>query len=323
MRRFTFATLALAALGLSGCIEGEQTFTLNPDGSGKVRIDVVMAPPAEFLSGPAKKGRPTLDEARLSSLKAMLKGQGVTAWKDVAAGFAPDGRFKFAGTAYFDKLDRLEFQNTGFLLGSQFAMTSEKGRLVLAKKAARPGGPPGTDDPSPFGGPGRKSAVELAKLPDADLDAYILGDRIQYQGTRPILLAALSRGKMKITYLLPGAAADAVGFKADGAKLVRDLDGDKMVAGMDALFSRPDIELRPIYRKAGGLEAAAVAAFGVLPDDACRAVIPTPGGPQFDYAAEVRAARDAYPALRKALGVPDDFWIPDGNPPPPPKRPGM
>ena len=322
MRRFTFAALALAALGLSGCIEGEQTFTLNPDGSGKVRIDVVMAPPAEFAVGPAKKGRPTLDEARQQSLKAMLKGQGVTAWKDVAAGFTPDGRFQFAGTAYFDKLDRLEFQNTGFLLGSRFALTPDKGGLVLAKKSARPGGPPGPDGPSPFGGPGRKSAAELAKLPDADLDAYILGDRVQFQGTRPMLLAALARGKMKTTYLLPGVAADAVGFKADGVKLVHELDGDKMVAGMDALFSRPDAELRPVYRKAGGLEAAAVAAFGVLPDDACRAAVPTPGGAQFDYAAEVKAARESYPALRKALGVADDFWIPDGNPPPPPKRPG-
>ena len=44
MRRFTLPALALAAAGLSGCVEGEQTFTLNPDGSGKVRIDVVMPP---------------------------------------------------------------------------------------------------------------------------------------------------------------------------------------------------------------------------------------------------------------------------------------
>jgi hypothetical protein len=318
MRRFTFLTLALVVLGLSGCVEGEQTFTLNPDGSGKVRIDVVMAPPAEFNSGPPRKEPPSVEGARLQSLGSILKAQGVVAWKDVSASFAKDGRFKFAGTAYFDKLENLDFPNLGPLIGSQLALQPEKdGALVLKKKPARnPGGPPTAEPPGLFGGPGRKSVEELTKLADADLDQIILGDRIQYQASRPLFLAFFSKGKVKSTYELPGAARVVKGFKGEGMKLVRELDGDKALAGLDAFFTRPDADLRGVYRKAGGLEEAAAAMFGAVPDEACEAVIPMPGRAQFDFAAEAAAARAAYPELRKALKVADDFWIPDGNPPP-------
>lgn len=322
MRRFTLPALAAVALAASGCVEGTQTFTLNPDGSGKLRIDVVMSPPAEFVGGPKAEEKPTVEGARQHALKIMLKAPGVAAWKDVTGGFAPDGRFKFAGTAYFDKLDRLDFPNTGPFLGSPFGLTltgDKGGVLVLAKKPPRNPGMPSAEPPPVFGGPGRLPAEELAKMPDEKVNEYILSDRIQYQLTRPMMLAAFSRGKMTTTYLLPGEAAQVTGFKAEGAKLVWSMDGDKVIAGMDAFLGRPDAELRGVYRKAGGFDAALVAALGSTPDDQCKAVVNKPGPPQFDYAAEVKAARAAYPQLRDSLKLPADYWLPDGNPPPPMK----
>ncbi|HYH63152.1 MAG TPA: hypothetical protein VD866_00490 [Urbifossiella sp.] len=323
MRRFTLAALATVAFAVSGCVEGTQTFTLNPDGSGKVRIDVAMSPPAEFIGGPKAQEPPTLEGARLQSLKTLLKGaQGIAAWKDVAASFAPDGRFKFAGTAYFDKLDRLDFPNTGPFLGSPFGLVSgaEKGgQLVLAKKPPRGPGPPTAEPPPLFGGPGRQSAEQLAKKSDAELDEYILTDRVQYQLVRPMMVAAFSRGKMTATYLLPGAATEVTGFKAEGTKVVWSMDGDKVITGMDAFLGRPDADLRGVYRKAGAFEAALVTALGSTPDDRCKAVVARPGPAQFDYAAEVKAARAAYPELRQSLKLPADYWLPDGNPPPPMK----
>ncbi|HEX4607002.1 MAG TPA: hypothetical protein VH092_02235, partial [Urbifossiella sp.] len=109
------------------------------------------------------------------------------------------------------------------------------------------------------------------------------------------------------------------GFKADGSKVVQEVDGDKVLAAMDKLFAKSNAEYRSLYRKAGAIDALAEEAFGTIGDNKMRAVVPAPGGPQFDYAGEVKAARAAYPALRKGLGVPDDFWVPDGNPPPFPK----
>jgi hypothetical protein len=319
MRRFTLPVLAVLAVAASGCVEGTQTFTLNPNGGGKVRIDVVMAPPAEFVGGPKARERPTLEGARAQAIGTLLKAPGVAAWKDVAAGFAPDGRFKFAGTAYFDKLDRLDFPNTGPFLGSPFGLTltgDKGGQLVLAKKPPRGPGPPTPEPPPLFGGPNRLPAAELAKLSDEKLDEYILTDRVQYQLTRPMMLAAFSRGRMTATYLLPGEAAQVTGFKTDGAKMVWSMDGDKVIAGMDAFLGRPDAELRGVYRKAGAFEAAFDAAVGAVPDERCKAVVVRPGPPQFDFDAEVRAARAAYPELRTTLKLPADYWLPDGNPPP-------
>ena len=316
MRRFSLA-FSLAALGMVGCVEGEQTYTLNPDGGGKVRIDVVMTPPGFFDLGPPGQEPDTLDGMRQKALRTVLQSKGVAAWKDVAAGFATDGRFKFAGTAYFDKLDDLELKGTmtekGFTLAPR-----PKGGLVFGPREHGPDGSP-LPEPSPFGGKERKTPDEYKKMPDAELDEHILADRVRYQAGRPLMRATLAGVKMKTTFVLPGAVKDVAGFKADGAKLVLEMSGDQMLAAMDKLFAKPDAELRPLYRTPGAIDAAADEALGHLGDGKFRAAVPAPGGPQFDYAAEVKAARAAYPALRKALKLPDDVWIPDGNPPPPPK----
>lgn len=317
MRRFTLAAVALAALGLSGCVDGEQTFTLNPDGGGKVRIDVVMAPPGFLDIGPPAKDGLTVDAMRLKSLGAVLRGKGVAAWKDVSAGFAPDGRFKFAGTAYFDQLAAFEIKELGVGERNLALEPAPGGGLVFAPKRRGPGGSPVPEPEGPFTGPGRKTAAEYARMPDAELDRHILADRVQFQAARPLYRAFLGGVKLKNTFLLPGAAKDVVGYTADGAKLTRVMDGDKVLAAMDKMFGLSDAELRPLFRKAGALEAMVREAVGDLGGEKGKALVPAPGGPQFDYAAEVRAARAAYPALRKALGLPDEFWIPDGTPPPP------
>src|SRR5262249_1583181 len=111
---------ALAAAGVlcllhAGCIECEQTFTLNPDGSGKVAITLV-APlsPLDQLFGvadPAGGKRPSTEEKKRRSLDKLLStARGVDAWKDVSADYLPDGRFKFQGTAYFKDLQPIHFE---------------------------------------------------------------------------------------------------------------------------------------------------------------------------------------------------------------------
>ncbi|HEX4612535.1 MAG TPA: hypothetical protein VH092_30355, partial [Urbifossiella sp.] len=209
MRRFTFAAAALAALGMSGCVEGEQTFTLNPDGSGKVRIDVVMAPPGflEFGGGGGPEPE-TADGFRQKALRVLLQSKGVGAWKDVAAGFNPDGRFKFAGTAYFDKIGELDIKELA-MGGKGFSLTpAPGGGLVLGPSGPGPGGPPIPEPSGPFSGPGRKTPAEFAKMTDAELDGYILTDRIKFQATRPLMRAVMSGVKMKVTYQLPGKVKD-------------------------------------------------------------------------------------------------------------------
>src|SRR5688572_6419521 len=123
--RFTLRLLAcLACLPALGCVEGEQTFILNPNGSGKVRVEAVMVAPYPAFPVPfgdpapgKEKNRPgevSVEEARRESLKMLLTPNTVDAWKDVSAEFAPDGRLKFSGTAYFKSLD--EFGSVSLFL---------------------------------------------------------------------------------------------------------------------------------------------------------------------------------------------------------------
>src|SRR5581483_5132788 len=100
MNRFRLAALGLLCLLAAGCVEGDVTYTVNPDGSAKIQFDVVtVKPPALFEPGPKKSDEP-LDELLRKAIRQTLETPGVVAWKDVTAQFQPDGKLKFAGTAY-------------------------------------------------------------------------------------------------------------------------------------------------------------------------------------------------------------------------------
>jgi hypothetical protein len=311
MRRIFLLACAAGLPVLAGCVEGEQTFTINPDGSGKARFDVVMAPPFELLAdgGDKKKAEDkTVAELRLESLKVLLETKGVDAWKDVTTEFAPDGRLKFSGTAYFKKLDDVEFKNIPFL-GPGHALTGKPaGPLTLGKKPAKKdgGGGPNLDLNPVAGG---KTPEQLAKMTDAELDEYILKQRIEYQKFKPMLRMIMADAKVKTTYVLPGEPDKVVGFKREGPNSVSFvLDGNKILGAFDKVMTMDNKELRKILR-AGG-EAAVLKEFAELDLEAATATVAKPGKPQFDYAAEVKAAKNAYPQLRKKLRLPKEIPLP-------------
>jgi hypothetical protein len=313
MRRLILAATYAACLAALGCVEGEQTYTLNPDGSGKVKMDVVMSPPFEpFGPQPAKKAEDqSLDDMLRNALRPLLDTPGVTAWKDVSASFAPDGRLKFAGTAYFKKLDNFELKNTP-MLGNQYGLkTGPDGALTLARKKGKDG-PDSRDGLLNFG-PGKKKPEELAKMSDAAVDEYIMKERVGYQTVKPILVVFLADAKLKTTYVLPGDPGQVTGFKTAGKTVYVTIDGDKIIGGIKKIYALDSAELRKVYRSKEEMTALAEATFGFAPDDTAKAVVAKPTGPQFDYDAEVKAALAAYPDLRKKLKLPEGFRLPHGT----------
>src|SRR5262249_37217646 len=108
MNRFRLPSLGLLCLLVTGCVEGEVTYTINPDGSAKIQFDVVtVKPPTPFDPGPKNADEP-LDELLRKAIRQTLETPGVVAWKDVSARFQPDGKLKFAGTAYVKRLEDFE-----------------------------------------------------------------------------------------------------------------------------------------------------------------------------------------------------------------------
>src|SRR5262245_2586975 len=104
MNRFRLASLGLLCLFVAGCVEGEVTYTVNPDGSAKVRVDVVTVVPPNPFGGDVKidpkkdakgPGEEPLDELLRQAIRQTLESPGIVAWKDVTAQFRPDGKLKF------------------------------------------------------------------------------------------------------------------------------------------------------------------------------------------------------------------------------------
>lgn len=316
MNRPPAAALCLACLTAFGCVEGEQTYTLNPDGTGKVKFDVTLPAPVDPVGGGPKKGgrEETPDSLRRKAAKQLLETPQVDAWKDVTLAFTPDGRLKLAGTAYFRNAAAFEIRNTAFL-NPEFALDRQPdGSLALARRKKPVNSAPGVDltPDKP-----RKTHDEIAKLTDKELDDLILRDRIEYQSSKGLIIAMFTDLKLKTVFVLPGDVKPGKGFKAEGKNSVSyTLDGDRLLGGMKKFFAQDDAALRKAYRaNPGGIGVETVLRdLAGIPDDDVKMPVGKAAGPLFDYEKEVKEARAAYPALREKLGV-DDLKLPEGSDP--------
>ncbi len=96
MRRFSPVLAALCAVVLAGCLDLDEEYSINPDGSGKVKIKCAVAP----MRFTTSKKSP--EELLKSDVRETLeKCGGVDAWTDVTAVQRDDGKIAFSGTAYF------------------------------------------------------------------------------------------------------------------------------------------------------------------------------------------------------------------------------
>lgn len=303
MRRFTLVAAWLVTLSTLGCVEGEQAFTLNPNGSGKVKIDVVMAP---FDRRPAGKIRDneSLDDLLRGLLQPLLETDGVEAWKDVSADFTPVGRFKFAGTAYFKDYITLQWagEKKTLAFGTLFRLERKRdGSLALTgtEAGAGVGVTPGW-----FG----RSVPE--QTTDAQLDDLIMKQRVAYQQAKPFNRAMLTDLKLKIVYHLPGGTSEVREFKPEGRTTISfTLDGNQILAGREKLMTLDNAELRKYYRgKPDDARLAKYLGDAFIYD--ASATVAKPTAPQFDYDEEVKEARAAYPELRKKLKLGNDVRLP-------------
>ena len=313
MKRFRLTSLGLFCLLAAGCVEGEATYTVNPDGSAKVKIDVVSVVPPPLVGGiepnAKKPEEETLDDIRRRAIRSTLEMPGVAAWKDVSADFLPNGKLKFSGTAFVKRLEN--FDSTGGIPLLTPTLKTERGPDGSLKLVSKQNGKDGS-----FSSKRKpKTPEEIKKMSDAELDQYILRDLIDFQSGKPLLTAFLADMKMKATFLLPGDVTAATGFEKDGRKASFALDGNKILANTNKALAQDQAAWRKLYREAPSVDAIQAAVFG-FPGDDWSVTVAKPGEPQFDFDKEVKEARAAYPELRKKLGFGDDLKLPtDDNPP--------
>lgn len=325
------ATLSLVAVSLSllsGCIEMTQTFTLNPDGRGKVLYDVKMPPD---LGGGLNIGGPpggpkekTPEELKQAFLKNQMNAPGVTAWKDVSVKWTDDGRLHFIGTAYFEKLDDLEGATdnagpgggkggpkNGPSIGA-FQLIKEKEGVWKITARKNPGGlnvapPNNNNNVVPF---------DPTKATPMEWDEFVLKMRIGYQTAKPFLALMFTDMKIKTVFQLPGEPGEVQGFKKEGTRrMAHTLDGNALI-GVFKKFMLQDVaswkravqafnKNQPVDPKQL-MEKLGVPAEMVEPSMTVR----VEAKDQFDYAKELQAARTQYPRLREQLKLDPGVGLP-------------
>jgi hypothetical protein len=288
----------------AGCAESEWTYTLNPDGSGKVKVSAVVQPlPPGSLALGDLDGEGPEDFARRCARNILDESRGLASWSHVSWGLADDGRVKFAGTAYFRELYDVSIKGTIplTLIGTPFLEHLDDGRLlvcigvpgVLQELRVRAGEAPITD---------------FRRIPQGPMQGKML-----WQSVKPFASSLL--GTMKTTVKIR-ACSPRSGAQPEGAATVEvlnvTLDGPAVLAAAErmaredpaGLTRRPEIP--EDEGRSGG--AAAVHVHDVLfgTTSVANGIIDPTAGPAFDFEGELAEAQVSYERLAADLTLPPE-----------------
>lgn len=282
------AAMVLSGVVLVGCIEKTEKVTLNPDGSGKTEVSVVMQSPGLNLGA---QGQPKPDPQLLASRTAqtIVKSSiGVEAWKDVSFKAGEDGRTHFSGTAYFSDFNKVDLKNIG-RLNATWSKQPDGSMLLEIKQAGKPAG-----------------GAAPAAMTDEQIAAKVAEAKSQYAQSKPVMTGILTGMKLDVTYILPGTVEKASVFKPAAGGVNLQVTGEQMLQGMDKIATDD-------ARMAAALRAGRDAMQGAADEEINELVLGVRGPiqarvkdsnkPLFDYAAEVAAAKAAQPAMITELGL--------------------
>jgi hypothetical protein len=289
MRQPIAALSAVLALALAGCLDLEEDYSINPDGSGKVKIKFAMAP-MRFTT--LKK--PPEELLKSDVRETLEKCEGIDAWADVSAVQRDDGKVEFKGIAYFKDFSKVKLSVMG--------MTSSMSKLTIARE-----GDAMVALLTP--GKGNEPPPTPVKLSEEQILAKMKEERAKYLQAKPMVEAFLKDAKVVTRIQLPGALGEVRNFKKSGDRAVEiRMEGAKLLALVDGLvkddaFLRKSIESGHEIDKSGPpLDDGMIEKlFGEK--GAIKAATQGPLAPAFDYEAEAGKAREAMPELLAKFGA--------------------
>jgi hypothetical protein len=283
------ALTILLAVAVGGCVDVEQDYALNPDGSGKVHVTAVGTL-IRFDVGQRKDSQEALNEAVREVIDS---SEGVDAWTGVECILRDDGKLSFTGTAYFKNLGQLRLNVLGLKSQDRELDLRQHGQDGLVVELDH------GEDASM-----ERREVTRTKLTDEQVRAKIREARADYQQAKPFLEGFLSEFRMKTRLNLPGVVTDAGIFERAGPSTVEiAFDGEAMLKTMDELITDEAHMKRQV-------EAGKDTEVGESVDDDLfvqrmlgrkglpRVVVNGPLKPVFDYEAEAAPARAGMDALR-------------------------
>lgn len=295
MNRLRFALCLLGCLVLSGCLDVDNEWTLNPDGSGKVRHRVVHNP-SSFL-GSAFGGSKT---PRAFARELLEKSEGIEAWSDLSYSKNGEGHLLFEGVAYFKDASAVRLQHE--VVKTRFRQ--EAGQLVVSfagtdKEALDLGPLTGSKGGSGLGNAsttsGFRMSLRLLRMQLGSMKAFLKGrDRIRLPGAiAPGHAGVLKEGVLEVRFSFERLTQFLDRVEADPKLLeVMRARSRKSSSGVDSLDPAKEKEF-------DGL------ATTFMVGGAAREARSGGGKPVFDYVDEVKAAKErsakAYDAVGYAL----------------------
>jgi hypothetical protein len=330
--KLALAAVLLAAVLAPGCFEGKGDFTFNPDGSGKVVIDLTFpaAPPwtgtaapapavtatSATKSGAAKSGPksaspfPTVATATPTAagtlitaktpedgmkevvLRLLNQTKGIDAWKDVSFELLGTS-IHFKGTAYFKDLSKVQMYPDKTKTRIGFAPQDDGSLLLVLNK------PDGTEDDLP----------PRVSLDPADLAKKMKSEREAYRKAKGDLSLDMLSMKLDLLFHVPGVPAPVKGLVEEDGALVMHVDGTRLLQSLDGPMA-DNLWLRKRILANETLGTQADAALKTYLNKQALAYkgeswarMTGDFRKRFDYAAEVETAKAAYSDMLVKLGL--------------------
>ncbi|MCX5674863.1 MAG: hypothetical protein NTX87_07630 [Planctomycetota bacterium] len=283
--------LLMVGAAIAGCLEKKEEFTLNPDGSGKVVYETIVAMPMMQMGDQ----KPDLATESRKIAKMTLDGsEGVEAWSDLVCDTTEDGRLRFKGTAYFKDLAKLKLAQSEDKIS--FAKDPKGGMVLTLEMGNKEEKDPAEPKPKPPATPPTEEQIT----------AQIQQARAGYTMQKAMMGTILGKMKVESSFRLPGTLAEVSGFQKTPEGCVRMMvDGAAMMKAMDEVMAddaalRKGILAGEDISKGPQGDLMTEKLFGKGP---MKARVTGDLKPLFDFAAESQAAKAAYPEAVKKLGL--------------------
>jgi hypothetical protein len=244
-------------------------------------VETDVALPAET---PGKE-KPTAELAGQQIAAELINStRGVDAWSGLSIGATPDGRARVVATAYFPDITHLRFSlPLTFVWRSQ-----ENGTHIFGVERVR------SDSPQP------------ANLSDEQVKSLVSRAQADYATGKLALQTSLEAFTLRLQFTLPGDIVETHVWSREDHSVSLTLEGKKIAAAFDR-FMADDAALAATIKSGKDLSANDEMLLNFMYGEkgpiAATVKVAADTPPQFDYAAESRAAREKQDAMLKAAGV--------------------
>jgi hypothetical protein len=292
IRAGLFCALILA---VAGCFETKQVITLNPDGSGKVVMDTLMASQAMMMmAATSKESAPDSNEIAKGMAVGMIsRSTGVDAWSDVSYEVAKDNRVHLTATAYFPDYSKIKIEGPSLMEANW--TKADKDMVLEVQMSSK-------------GPDGEKAEPAPKALTDKEVDDLLKQKRQEWAMSKAMMAQVFNSLKMDTTFVLPGKVVEANIFEKTEQGVRLSIEGKKILAAMDKIVADDKLMKDaikagkdPVKDGPGASDAMQEAMFGGK--GPIRARVSGDIKPLFDYKAEVAKAKAAQPAMLKKLGI--------------------